>query len=386
MEPVSLFQTPQLTEQELEVCRRIRDLRARLRHLVSEPRRWAGLLRRTAFARAIAASNSIEGYDVGRDDAIAAAEGDEPFDAEGETWKAVVGYRQAMTYVQQLAEDDHFEYGPNLLRSLHFMMADYDLTNRPGLWRIGPVFVRRDPSGEIVYEGPSPDLVSPLVDRLVQWINRGDLDTPPIVRAAMGHLNLVMIHPFRDGNGRMARCLQTLILAREGILAPPFCSIEDYLRSYTEDYYAVLARVGGGTWSPDNDARPWIRFALTAHYRQAMTLLRRQQEMSEVFERLEPTVSSEGLPERCLVSVVMAAYGFRIRNSTYRRDADVSFGVATRDLKRLAATGLLVAHGERRGRYYLGSDDLKAVRNSFRLPRIEEDPFEQAAEVQKVKR
>lgn len=379
MEPVSLFQTPQLTGQELEVCQRIRDLRTRLRHLVSEPRRWTGLLWRTAFARAIAASNSIEGYDVGQDDAIAAAEGDEPFDAEGETWKAVVGYRQAMTYVLQLAEDDHFEYGPNLLRSLHFMMTDYDLADRPGLWRIGPIFVRRNPSGEIVYEGPGPDLVPKLVNRLVEWINRGDLDAPSIVRAAMGHLNLVMIHPFRDGNGRMARCLQTLMLAREGILAPPFCSIEDYLRNYTEDYYAVLARVGGGTWSPSNDARPWIRFVLTAHYRQAITLLRRQQEMSDVFEKLERDVLSEGLPDRCLVSVVMAAYGFRMRNSIYRRDADVSFGVATRDLKRLAEAGLLVAHGERRGRFYVGSGELKAVRDGFRLPKIEEDPFEQSA-------
>ena len=41
-----------------------------------------------------------------------------------------------------------------------------------------------------------------------------------MTRAAMGHLNLVMIHPFSDGNGRMARALQTLVLAREGILAP----------------------------------------------------------------------------------------------------------------------------------------------------------------------
>ncbi len=42
-------------------------------------------------------------------------------------------------------------------------------------------------------------------------------------------LNLVLIHPFRDGNGRMARCLQTLVLAREGMVSPIFASIEEYL-------------------------------------------------------------------------------------------------------------------------------------------------------------
>ncbi len=43
---------------------------------------------------------------------------------------------------------------------------------------------------------------------------------PAMIRAAMAHLNLVMVHPFKDGNGRMARALQTLVLARERILAP----------------------------------------------------------------------------------------------------------------------------------------------------------------------
>ena len=49
---------------------------------------------------------------------------------------------------------------------------------------------------------------------------------PVMVRAAMAHINLVMIHPYRDGNGRMARILQSLVLSRDGILAPQFSSVE----------------------------------------------------------------------------------------------------------------------------------------------------------------
>jgi len=85
----------------------------------------------------------------------------------------------------------------------------------------------------------------------------------------MAHLNLVMIHPFRDGNGRMARCLQSLVLARGGVLSPMFMSIEEYLGRNTHNYYNVLAQVGGGSWQPERDTRPWIRFILTAHLRQA---------------------------------------------------------------------------------------------------------------------
>ncbi|HRN30524.1 MAG TPA: Fic family protein, partial [Terrimesophilobacter sp.] len=57
-----------------------------------------------------------------------------------------------------------------------------------------------------------------LMNTLAQHAN--DIHSDATIRAAMAHLNLVMIHPFRDGNGRVARCLQSLILAPDGELAP----------------------------------------------------------------------------------------------------------------------------------------------------------------------
>lgn len=70
---------------------------------------------------------------------------------------------------------------------------------------------------------PDHDAVPDLVQELVEALE-SDGTTPAIVRGAMAHLNLVMIHPFRDGNGRMSRCLQTLVLARERILAQELSS------------------------------------------------------------------------------------------------------------------------------------------------------------------
>ena len=66
------------------------------------------------------------------------------------------------------------------------------------------------------------------------------LNSDPVIRSAMAHLNLVMIHPFRDGNGRMARALATLVLTRSDIGEPELCSIEEWLGAgaNTEDYYA----------------------------------------------------------------------------------------------------------------------------------------------------
>lgn len=66
----------------------------------------------------------------------------------------------------------------------------------------------------------------------------------------MAHLNLALIHPFSDGNGRMARCLQSLVLAGEGIISPEFASIEEYLGRHIGAYYAVLNGIAQGRWTP----------------------------------------------------------------------------------------------------------------------------------------
>ena len=198
---------------------------------------------------------------------------------------------------------------------------------------------------------------------------------PTMVRAALAHLNLVMIHPYSDGNGRMARVLQSLVLAREGILDPTFSSIEEYLGGNTTDYYAVLAEVGQGAWHPERNALPWVKFCLTAHHRQAETLLRRTQETGQLWAALDEEVRRRGLHERVTAALLDAAYGYRVRNTSYRKATDVSDGVASRDLAALVAAGLLVARGEKRGRHYEAAESLKALRAQVNLPRVQTDPF-----------
>lgn len=370
-----MFSTPDVQSEEAEVIAKIDDLKRRLRFQVAEPKKWFGFLRKVALARAIRGSNSIEGYNVTLDDAIAAAEGDEPIEAEGDTWKAVVGYRRAMTYVLQIADDPHFKFGEDAIRGMHYMMIEHDLPKSPGRWRSGSIYVHDELKGQVVYEGPPGEDVPGLMSEFVASQQAPD-GAPSVVRAAMSHLNLVMIHPFRDGNGRMARAVQTLVLAREGILTPEFFSIEEYLGRHTPEYYNVLAEVGAGSWHPERDARPWLRFCLTAHYRQANTLLRRIQEAGKRWELVEQEVQANHLPERTAIALFQALVGHRVRNSGYRTEADISDQLASRDLKLLVERGLLLAHGEKRGRYYVRSPRLQGIRDAAALPRDpEEDPF-----------
>jgi len=380
--PSPVFRPPLLDSLEREVLSLIDELREDLRHRVAEPRRWVGSLRRMAFARAVQGSNSIEGYDASLDDVAAAVDGEPTLDANLETQLALTGYRDAMTYVLQVAQDEDAVMDEGLIKALHFMMLKHDLDKSPGRWRPGLIAVRKDATGEIVYEAPDASLVPGLMEQMLGGLR--DDDGPVLVRAALAHLNLVMIHPFRDGNGRMARCLQTLVLAREQILAPVFSSIEEYLGRNTQAYYDVLAEVGQRSWHPDRDTRPWIRFCLTAHYRQAKTHVRRFEEVERLWRECDSLARAHGLAERSAGGLSDAALGFRLRNSTYRSVVDITAGeqisdlTSSRDLKAMVDAGLLVAVGEKRGRYYVAGTPLVEVWRRIRAtrpPRSDLDPF-----------
>jgi Fic family protein len=372
-----LFQAPDLDPSELAVVEQIENLKQSLRRQLYEPRRWFGSLRRLSLARAVQASNSIEGFHARLDDVAAVNDREEPLDTNLETQMALIGYREAMTYVLQLSqEEDQIEYSDQLLKSLHFMMTSYDLDNRPGRWRAGPIYVNREDTGEIVYEGPPVEMVPGLMSALVAGLNEPN-DSPPMVRAGMAHLNLVMVHPFRDGNGRMARCLQTLILASEGVLAPQFCSIEEYLGDTTPAYYKVLGDVGQGAWHPERDARPWVRYVLLAHLSQARLLQLRVRESEALWSELEKLIKSRGLPERSIPLLYDAAHRLKVRNAIYRTlledvsAEEISEAAAGRDLKLAVDRGLLSAHGEKRGRFYTATSELEAVWDTIKAKRPE---------------
>jgi Fic family protein len=371
-----IYRAPPVGEQKRAALYRIGEVWHDLRFYVADTRRWVGSVRRVLAAVANQSSNSIEGYNISTEDAIAALQGaTEPTDSPWEDWQANLGYRRAMTYVLQLARDEHFEYGATLFRSLHFMMTEHTLEASPGLWRPGPIWVRDGLSGEVVYEGPEAGYVPGLIDELIHQLQE-DKDVPSLVRAAMAHLNLALIHPFRDGNGRMARALQSLVLVREGYLAREFCSIEEFLGQprNQQRYYDMLTEVARGRWTPENAAHPWVRYCLEAHYIQALSVLRRVRESERAWEGIIEIAERDGLHSRTMEALFDATVGLRVRNASYRATlaasgAHISMQTATHDLRELVNAGLLEQRGAKRGTFYVAAQplvDLSALTRSAR--------------------
>ena len=363
---------------DLEVLERIRNQHARLQTLLmNQPLRWVGSLRRSSMAKAIQGSNTIEGYHATLDEAIGAIENEPPAEYT-ETWMATKGYRDALTCILQASRDPYFEFSKQFLKGLHFMMVGHEMDKRPAQWRASTVYVVNQKTGETVYEAPDAGTVNELMEELVAGLKSADTKTWAPLEGAMAHLNLTMIHPFKDGNGRMARALQTLVIARAGMTDPVLCSIEEWLGDNTKEYYDVLASVGQGKWSPNNDCRPWIRFCLKAHYQQAQRMIRRSEEYERIFELVHELTRQHRLNERSELSLFDACIGVKVTNSRYRGEANVTEYVASRDLKKLSEIGLLDPIGDGRGRAYQAGEKLRLIRLKTRSPRNVEDPYELA--------
>ncbi|QNP65107.1 Fic family protein [Streptomyces genisteinicus] len=351
-----LFPTPALDAEDQRVLGEIDGLRRSLRLRVrSTPTKWTEGLRKFLTADAVAASNSIEGFKVSTVDVEDLLEGERDVDVSEEDREETLAYQRMMTYVQTLHDATDFRYGKGLLNALHWMLQGHRHSQRKpaGQWRRGPVYVTdaRDPS-IAAYTAPDAAEVPALTGELVDWLNAED-GTHPLVRAAMAHLHLVAIHPWADGNGRMSRSLQTLMIARQGELAPEFSSIEAWLGrpGNTWEYYRELQR-RGATYRPDQNVSGWVRFNLTAYHQQAQTVRNRLDRSSRVWVLLGEFAQVRGLEERVVSALHDVAMSGRLRRTRYERTEDLSLQRAQRDLRDLVAAEVLTPVGRTRARFY----------------------------------
>ncbi len=304
-------------------------------------------------------STSIEGFSVEPAEAIALTSDAEVLDGHDENRLAVACYARAMDHVGAMARDPAFSWSSRAILDLHFDACSFQRDKDPGLWRTGSISVT-GPGGGIDYRGPEGEGVPALMDEVVEWLENGDPGSDVVVRAAMAHLHVVSVHPFRDGNGRVARIVQSLVLARDGVLSPEFSSIEEYLSRNTPAYYAALRDTQGGSYKPDRDALGWIRFCIEAHISQASRRLDQIHEAAGRWGRLEREVENRGWPDRFVIALEQSLLGGADR-ARYGEEAGVSPATASADLRRLLDSGLIEQRGRGRTTRYRASEQLRSL-------------------------
>ena len=354
-----LYKAPPLTRDLAEALHELEGLRDALGSRVGQGGAWLGGLRRLVKATAVESSTAIEGFRLSEEDAVAIVSGDAAPRGDDEDAMAVACYARAVDHVVAMADDPGFRWDERVILDLHFDACHFQQGKSPGRWRTGPVGVTGS-GGRLIYQAPPAEEVPSLMAEVVRSLEEEDADAPPVVRAAMTHLHLVSIHPFRDGNGRTARIIQSLVLAREGLLPPEFASVEEYLGRHADEYYQVLQEVQGGRYRPERSAEPWIRFCVRAHLDQARRRLDQIERAAARWTLLEGLVNERGWPDRLVIALEQALIGGTDR-ARYGSEAAVSPASASGDLRRLLDAGLLDQRGRGRSTMYVASEGLRRL-------------------------
>lgn len=192
---------------------------------------------------------------------------------------------------------------------------------------------------EIVYTPPPPEKVEPMMEELVSWIERYREEVPPVIQAGICHYAIAMIHPFEDGNGRVARALATLILRKRGFDRRGIYSVDEYYMDNIHAYYEALQQVDRSK----GDMTLWLEyFAAGIHH-----------SVTRAYETMKTLEKSAGLNDRQQKALRFVIKHERITNSDYRKINRISKVTAAKELKEMVGKEVLEVKGIGRGTHYV---------------------------------
>ena len=338
---------------------RLGELKARLDSRAALPRIWLGRTRRDLEVEAVAASTSMEGVPVTVDEVRRILAGDRPSSVAPADAALVAGYRDAMKFVLNRADDPGFAWQTELIAGIHYRVMGEDYSLGAGRFRQVQNRVVNVVDRRQLFLPPPAAEVPGLIAELATWAEDQN-DTPAPLVAAMVHCRLAGIHPFADGNGRTARILASLAMYRGGYRSPEFTSLEEWWGGHMADYYGAFACLGP-EWADTVDVTSFVEAHVRAQVRQVEALSLRQATERILWIVLEDlTESAVGGNSRMAHALYDAFFGREVTNRMYRDLADVSVATAVNDLSRLESSRLLRGVGAGRGRRYVAGSELAA--------------------------
>ena len=335
---------------------RLAELRERLDAQGPIPRNWKGRTRRDLEAEATAASTMLEGIAVTVDEARRILAGDRPLGVSAADADLVAGYRDAMHLVLARADASAFSWHSELLLAVHHRVLAGSYSRGAGRLRDGQNWLTNRASGARVYLPPPAAAVPPLIEELCTWANAGD--EAAAIQAAVVHVSLAGIHPFKDGNGRTARIAASLAMYRGGYRVPQFTSLEEWWGRHAESYYHSFDCLGD-VWDPEADVSAFVEAHVGAQATQVEALSLRNATERALWTVLEDVaVHDLRLHERATHGLYDAFFAREVTNRYYRTVADVSGVTASHDLGKLVASGLLQSRGAGRSARYIATPAL----------------------------
>lgn len=238
-----------------------------------------------ALVRSVHYGTHIEGNELNLNQAEKVLEGKEVL-ARDRDIQEVINYRKVVEFIGELSSRENLIIDEELIKRIHELTVNRILPpEKCGKFRETQVVVKNSQTGEVTFRPPPSTAIPAQMEELLQFINdQENQDIHPVMKAGVVHYELVRIHPFVDGNGRVARALSTLILFLEGYDIRKFFSLEEYFDSDALDYYEALKSVTNN----NGDLTVWLEY-----FTKGLSI-----ELSKIKEKVENISIDAHLKER----------------------------------------------------------------------------------------
>ncbi len=216
---------------------------------------WEKQFKEDAIVRAVHHGTHIEGNMLDKNEAKDVLLGKEVM-ARPRDIQEIINYRKVIELIDEEAKKKIDKITEPLIKKIHRILVEKILSDdQGGEYRLKQVVIRNSQTGEITFRPPPPIEVPFLMREFLYWVNKDTSDElHPVLKAGIAHHELVRIHPFIDGNGRVARALATLILFLGGYDIRRFFSLEEYYDKDAVLYYENLQKATAG------DLTVWLEY------------------------------------------------------------------------------------------------------------------------------
>lgn len=239
-------------------------------------------------------------------------------------------------YLQPLTEDRLFGWHSSLFPTGRSGMYKIKVGNyRTGVMQIVSGAMGKE---KIHYEAVEAKLVKQEMDKFFTWLNNDQTDLDLVLKSAIAHFWFIIIHPFDNGNGRIARAISDLLLSRSDGSTERFYSMSSQILVERKRYYEILQKVQHS----DGDITEWLEWFLTCLKN---ALLETQNTLKKVVDKIEFWKHHEHTAlnerQRLMLNKLLDGFEGKLKSSKWAKINKCSTDTALRDIKDLMEKGIL---------------------------------------------
>lgn len=303
------------------------------------------------MVRTIHYGTHIEGNELDLSEAEKVLKGQQ-ITARDRDIQEVINYRKVMDYIDRIQLQD-FKADENIIRQLHKLTVEKILSpEQCGEFRKTQVVVKNTSTGEISFRPPSALAIPFQLKELLEFVNRAQSDEiHPVLKSGAIHYELVRIHPFLDGNGRVARAFATLILYKEGYDIRKFFSLEEYFDKNAYGYYEALQSVA----EKDGDLTQWLEY-FTSGLSIELSKIRQKVEGISVDAKIKKKLGGKPMmltPRQLKILEYIQKVGYLQNQAFDSLFPQVSEDTILNEIKGLVAARIIKKHGVTKGAKYI---------------------------------